>query len=274
MAHKANILTYFMMGALSWNFWHFGKQNIGVYAYYRLSNSTGGMLPVEKKLIYLGAVLGAMAVSFLGLHYFQALYSNDSPFDDWIHLSGYVNLFGKYLQYALASFTLFYILWNFARFDWKSALLFFLCVNYFLPAYLSLDSQRWVTFFTASFFTHGIQYVVFLFFHSYNARHTLPVPKNWFEHESVAKNFYAIVFVIIILAFYGSFPFVHSSIISLEFSSKTSEVYFGSLLDALAAGILLTHFWLDSFFWKFSNKESRDWMLERYNFLFKPAVKL
>ena len=67
---------------------------------------------------------------------------------------------------------------------------------------------------------------------------------------------------------------VHDSIIHMETSKKTVDVYKGALIDALAIGVLLTHFWLDSYFWKFSDKESREWMLERYNFLFKPTRKL
>ena len=44
--HKAYFLTYFSLGILACNLLHFGKQNIGVYSYYRLGN-TGRMLQTE-----------------------------------------------------------------------------------------------------------------------------------------------------------------------------------------------------------------------------------
>ena len=33
-------------------------------------------------------------------------------------------------------------------------------------------------------------------------------------------------------------------------------------------GILLSHFWLDSFFWRLKDKAPREWMRARFAFLF------
>jgi hypothetical protein len=42
-----------------------------------------------------------------------------------------------------------------------------------------------------------------------------------------------------------------------------------SISDAVVTGILLNHFWLDSYFWRFKDAQSRDWMLSRFSFLFQ-----
>jgi hypothetical protein len=115
MQHKANVLTFFLVSVLSWNLWHFGKQNIGVYAYYRLSQSTGGMLPIERRLLYIGAFLGAISVSYLGLKGYQPQYSTDT-FGYWNNMAGYVSVSGKYLQYIVSMFSAVYIIYNRERF--------------------------------------------------------------------------------------------------------------------------------------------------------------
>jgi hypothetical protein len=255
-----------MIGVLSWNYWHFGKQNIGVYAYYRLSTSMGAMLPLEKKLIYLGAFLGALSVSFLGLRAYQSLNSPGVHFDDWIYLSGHIAFLAKYLQYTLAFFTLVHIIRNRSRFDWKSATMFFLCVNYFLPAYLSLDDeQRWIAVYSTSFFSHGVQYAVFLFFHSCNAKEGVPAVKKRLR--------YVVIFLLMAatLALFTQIISPSVSIIDLSNISMISEAYMISLANALGVGVLLNHFWFDSYFWRFSDKESRNWLLDRFSFLFKPT---
>lgn len=43
----------------------------------------------------------------------------------------------------------------------------------------------------------------------------------------------------------------------------------GATNDAIVTGILLNHFWLDSYFWRFRDPGSRDWMMSRYAFLFR-----
>jgi hypothetical protein len=229
------------------------------------------MLPIEKKLIYLGAFLGAISATFLGLRYYGGYgnaYANNVNFDYWDQMSRYLGIFGKYFQYALASFTLLHILRNTSRFDVKSAVMFFLCVNYFLPAYLGLVSIKWINFYFASSYAHGLQYMVFLFFHSYYARHSMQASSQRSGMSIISACRYIIIFVLLCLLA-GEILIWHKVIPPLHFDDKTSDAYWMSLLTALATGMLVTHFWFDSFFWKFTNKESRNWILERYNFLFK-----
>ena len=272
LEQKAVFVVYFAIAVLAWNNWHFGKQNIGVYAYYRLSKSAAGMLPVEKKLIYLGAFLGAISASFLGLRTGAQAYAPNVKFDQWDQISGYVGIFGRYFQYALASFTLLHILRNPARFDLKSALMFFLCVNFFLPVYLGVSKGQWFSFYIASSYAHGVQYMVFLFFHSYNAKLSMPASAWHLGMKFIVTSRYLIIYILLSLVV-GDLYFWHRIIPPFHFADKISDAYWTSLLTALATGVLLTHFWFDSFFWKFTNKESRNWIIERYSFLFKPTFR-
>jgi hypothetical protein len=41
----------------------------------------------------------------------------------------------------------------------------------------------------------------------------------------------------------------------------------GSAAFTLNVGVLLVHFWLDSYFWRFKAPSSRAWMTSRYAFL-------
>ena len=51
----------------------------------------------------------------------------------------------------------------------------------------------------------------------------------------------------------------------------TAGEVIGSLAFTFNVGILLVHFWLNSYFWRFKEPRSRAWMSSRYGFLLKRA---
>jgi hypothetical protein len=52
----------------------------------------------------------------------------------------------------------------------------------------------------------------------------------------------------------------------LAYVGSTGDVI-GSTVFTLNVGVLLVHFWLDSYFWRFKTPSSRAWMTSRYAFL-------
>src|SRR5262249_50970636 len=58
-------VVYFFAALFSWQSWHFGKQNVGVCSFLRLSQGAGLLPRQERRLIVAGTALGVL-VGFLG----------------------------------------------------------------------------------------------------------------------------------------------------------------------------------------------------------------
>jgi hypothetical protein len=80
--------------------------------------------------------------------------------------------------------------------------------------------------------------------------------------------------------FLADFYYFHK-VVSVGGVAHKLSVWLGSptglenaMLDSIIIGILLNHFWLDSFFWRFQDPQSRNWLLSRFSFLFgsRPAA--
>jgi len=83
--------------------------------------------------------------------------------------------------------------------------------------------------------------------------------------------------ILVLLAAFIGDNFLYNKLIPKDFFSTlvTKAADRGDLLspviDSFMIGILLTHFWLDSFFWRFKSPEPRQWMAKRYAFLINPG---
>ncbi len=265
--HNASALAYVSLGILAWNLWHFGKQNIGVYSYYRLGNA-GRMLQTEKRMIYLGAVLGAISAIILGFDSYISNYSEHSRFVHVIALTSYVTGVAQYVQYALTAVSLLYVARYRERFDIKTTAVFLICVNFFLPAYISIGDTRWASVFSIGSLSHGLQYVAFLLFHSFNTT-------DGFQRKLKVRSRSApmmTVFLVITGLVLGELYMFHAITRHIDVTGLMPSKYWLSFVDGLTNGVLLNHFWFDSFFWRFNNPSARQWMIDRYSFLFPPRA--
>lgn len=265
--HQAFYLAFFVLFVLAWNFWHFGKQNIGVFSYYRFG--TGGrMLKAERRMIYLGAGLGAVAALIQGLDSYVPLYSSYAPFMSFLPVFLFISHAGAYVQYALTAVSVLYVLRYYARFNIKSALIFLVCVNFFLPIYLASDlhDRRVLQVFASLNISHGLQYVAFLLFHSFSAQEGVQRRVQAGAWSFPLMTLLLVVCALVLCEFYGFHLFIRH----VDMSSMISQEYRTSLVDGLANGVLINHFWFDSFFWRFNNASARQWLLNRYHFLFAP----
>jgi hypothetical protein len=264
--------VYFMLAVLTWNFWHFGKQNIGVYSFFRISQSLSAAAPVERNLILFGSALGTLAIFHVAGAGYIKLYAHNETFPVLSTIYGYVGSSAKILQYALLAFVIGYASFNWQRFTWKSAVVFLLCANFFFPQFLTMDKPDWAVVFACSSLSHGAQYCVFLGSHAaqYQKDQTgagMPPP------SSRIGSIVMCAIIVVMAAFLGE-VLLYNTFIPKDYFSTLAAKAFGrgdmvaAVVDSVMIGILLTHFWLDSFFWRFKKPEPRQWMLNRYAFLF------
>ena len=152
-----------MLAVLTWNFWHFGKQNIGVYLFFRISQSLSAAAPVERNsnFIWFGARDMSNIPRRRSSWLYQVVCADNETFPVLSAVYGYVGSFAKILQYALLAFVVGYAAFNWRRFTWKSAVVFLLCANFFFPQFLTMDKPDWAVCFCCSSLSHGAQYSVF-----------------------------------------------------------------------------------------------------------------
>jgi hypothetical protein len=278
-AGEAWPVVYFMLFVLAWNNWHFGKQNVGVYSFFRLAQSQPGVASLERKLIVCGAVLGAVGIFAANdggyLNNFINTYAKNESFALLRSVADNVSSFARIGQYALLAFVAGYLAINWRRYTWKTATMFFMCANFFFPIYVAMDMPVLTAVFACSMLSHGVQYCVFLGFHAGQYREDssergVPGPKGR------AGSIVMCVVLVVLAAFIGE-NFLYNKFIPKDFFSTvvTQAAGRGDVLTPVAEsfmiGILLTHFWLDSFFWRFKSSEPRQWMSKRYAFLINPG---
>jgi hypothetical protein len=278
-AGEAWPVVYFMLFVLAWNNWHFGKQNVGVYSFFRLAQSQPGVASLERKLIVCGAVLGAVGIFAANdggyLNNFINTYAKNESFALLRSVADNVSSFARIGQYALLAFVAGYLAINWRRYTWKTATMFFMCANFFFPIYVAMDMPVLTAVFACSMLSHGVQYCVFLGFHAGQYREDssergVPGPKGR------AGSIVMCVVLVVLAAFIGE-NFLYNKFIPKDFFSTvvTQAAGRGDVLTPVAEsfmiGILLTHFWLDSFFWRFKSPEPRQWMSKRYAFLINPG---
>jgi hypothetical protein len=278
-AGEAWLVVYFMLGMLAWNNWHFGKQNVGVYSFFRMSQSHSGTIPFERKMIVFGAVLGAVGIFAMNgggyLNNFIKMYAKNESFTVTRFVAEWVSTIAHIGQYALVACVVGYLALNWRRYTWKTATMFFMCANFFFPIYVAMDIPDLTAVFACSVLAHGVQYCVFLGFHAGQYREDtndrgVPPPRGR------AASIVMCVVLVVLAAFIGD-NFLYNKVIPKDFFSTFVVESAGRtdlltpVIDAFMIGILLSHFWLDSFFWRFKSPESRKWMAKRYAFLINPG---
>jgi hypothetical protein len=266
----AGFLVYFSIFVMSWNLWHFGKQNIGVYSFFRLAQNQSGMLAIEKKLILVGSALGLLTTfGFIGETYIKQFASKQN-FDLLAYCYSIFLPIGIFGQFALLAGVAYYVIFNWARFNWQTALMFVSCTNYFFPQYLVANASAWSFVFACNTLGHGLQYLTFLGFHAIG-------PDGEDRSSGIEKN----IRPLMLIAFVATALFVadfwyFNRFVSVGWLANflgritgAGSRYVSPMLDAIIIGTLLNHFWLDSYFWRFRDSASRNWMMTRYAFLFR-----
>jgi hypothetical protein len=257
--------VFFIYFVTVWNLWHFGKQNIGVYSFFRASQDQSPMLPLERKLLLGGAILGALSVFAITGNGFVKQFAANVDMDWLLALQKHISNVGIAGQ-ALMLVVVLSVLWIYRkRHRWPSALMFFLSTNFFFAYYLLAAGGSFGFVFACGTFAHGLQYCSFLGFHAGTAR-------NWSRTASWAMPAaFVLVAACLIDLYYFNLVFSAARFGGLlTYVGSTGEVI-GSTVFTLNVGILLVHFWLDSYFWRFKEPRSRAWMSSRYGFLLKRA---
>ena len=245
------LLTYW-----AWQAFHYGRQNIGVYAFASIAESGIAPLRSEKLAIDLGTILGILGT-------FKILGATTAPtflhqHFDLLYKAGAAAFIG------VAAFSLVVYFKFFQRTTLLKTLFFFTSVFFFLPVFLS--TQMNVAFLSYAI-AHGLQYLVFMGIVS--AKATDGEQSRAFSYRGIVTLSVLILvagFVFWRVGDLASFGVIKSSA-TLSF---VANFLFGAVL-----GATMSHFVVDASAWKLSLAPQRAYISKRFDFIFnktRPAA--
>jgi hypothetical protein len=247
------IEAYILLLYWSWQAFHYGRQNSGIYSF--LSIATRGAKPdrAEKIVIDLGTWCGIIGTfKILGLGVAPA------------YLHGPIDVLYKFGAWAfgvvlLASIVIY--IRNLKRTTPLLTAFYFTLVCFFVPVFISTNIS--VAFFSYAM-AHGVQYILFMTVVSLNF-----APENVSNKVHIANALKLFCFIIVIgLIFYRA---EELKTIGMFASSpnllKVVDFFIGAILGATMA-----HFVVDAGAWKLSKPLQRMYMGKRFGFVFgKPS---
>ncbi len=245
----ATTLALVFLTFWGWQAFHYGRQNIGVYAFVSIAEKQKPASRLEKIAIDAGTICGILGT-------FKILGLNIAP----AYLHGPLDLFykaGLVGMILVAVFSLLVYFRNFKETTLLKSIFFFTLVFFFLPIWLSNNIN--VTFFSYAI-AHGLQYLTFMSVVSINSK---PDGASAFPYRSVGK-------FLLFLLLVGFFFYRAEDLKAFE-TVRSSSVLLHSVNFLVGAilGATMAHFVIDAGAWRLSRVAQRAYMSRRFGFLLK-----
>lgn len=246
------IALLFALIYVHWQAYHYGQQNLGVAAFSSLGARGTGISAFERTTIRLGVLCGVLG-SYKALWPHLGLGTSHFKFDLAIADTIFFPLFwiGMALSIALVAAAAYHAVINLRQWP-RYALLYFVSVAFFLPIYLSNDI---LIAFVSYAVAHGLQYLVFLGFHA--------------GGRSVSRATLILATAALLVAIASGYAIWNhiGSVVALAWDKEQTV----RIVAGMLWGLTIAHFWFDQSLWKLRVPSRRDWMRERYAFLFSPS---
>ena len=264
------VLFYFVFLTVAWQHWHFGKQNLGVFAFSCVAAKRGPIKRFERATIVGAAISGVLVTYHMVGAAFKDLYAPNGDPTAFQAVMPYMTTMGKAVQYTVTAASVYYVARNWRSFSFTTGTLYLIGANFFLPQYLYMDLTSVYFIFGQYIAAHGVQYVVFLLFHALGTARNKAAQTSRFSVVLLAPVIFVVVaFVIADLYMFGKFVSMRSLVGTLVSGFHLTALELGKVVAGVINGVLLSHFWLDAFYWRLKDKPAREWVQSRYSFLFK-----
>jgi hypothetical protein len=236
----------------AWQAFHYGRQNIGIYAFASIAETGRAPKKAEKFAIDCGTVLGILGTfKVLGAAvapaYLRASF-------DYLYQIGFVSFF------VLGIFSIAIYFKYFQDTSLFKTLFFFTSVFFFAPVFVSTDNNIG---FLSYAIAHGLQYIIFMSVISFSAGNDKVQP-------ALYKNVAVFLVFLLLLGFafwrvndLRGFEFVKST----WAYARIADFLFGAVL-----GATMSHFVIDASAWRLSMAKQRSYITKRFNFVFDPQI--
>lgn len=246
----ANTITqaFVLLLYWSWQAFHYGRQNIGIYAFASIAET--GMAPrkEEKLAIEFGTILAILGT-------FKILGTAVTP--DYLHHT--FDLFYKIAWvafFAVPIFSLVVYIKFIKNTTFLKSSLFFTSVFFFLPVFISTDNS---VGFLSYAIAHGLQYIIFMTVISATATGN---PTQSYSYKSLAQL--AGLLLVVGFAFWRVADLKEIEIVKSTWAyARVADFLFGAVLGATMA-----HFVVDADAWRLSQEKQREYITKRFHFIF------
>lgn len=246
---SAAVQAYVLLLFWAWQALHYGRQNIGVYAFASIAQTGRSPHRAEKLAIDLGTACGIFGT-------FKILGMGVAP--SYLHQTfNYLYLLGSICLIAVLIFALYVYIKYFSETTFFKTLFFFTSVLFFFPVFISTELN--VAFLSYAM-AHGLQYLIFMTIISLNSM----------DEEASKRLRYRNVFKLAAIVAAVAFAFTAAGWLKESETTKASlilmrcaDFFVGAIL-----GTTMAHFLIDAGAWKLSMARQRSYIVRRFNFLF------
>jgi hypothetical protein len=231
----------------SWQAFHYGRQNIGIYAFASLAETGTAPRKEEKLAIEFGTILAILGTfKILGTAVAPAYLH--SAFDLFYR-------FGLVAFFAVPVFSLVVYIKFFRHTTFLKSCLFFTSVFFFLPVFISTDNNIG---FLSYAIAHGLQYIIFMTVISATGTAD-PVKASYKGLAQLAG-----LLLVVGFAFWRVADLKEVEIVKSTWAyARVADFLFGAVLGATMA-----HFVVDADAWKLRMERQREYITKRFSFVF------
>jgi hypothetical protein len=232
----------------SWQAFHYGRQNTGIYAIASIAETGKAPRKAEKLVIDVGTVLAILGT-------FKVLGTPVAP--AYLRVSfDYLYQFGFLAFCALAVVSVVVYFKYLQDTSLFKTLFFFTAVFFFAPVFISTDNNIG---FLSYAIAHGVQYIIFMTVISVRAG-------NDETRSALVKSLTVFLVFLLVLGF--AFWRV-SDLREIEFVksswgyARVADFLFGAVL-----GATMSHFVVDASAWRLSMAKQRSYVTKKFDFIF------
>jgi hypothetical protein len=246
---SATAQAFLLLAYWAWQAFHYGRQNIGIYAFASIAQTQTSPHRGEKLAIDLATILGILGT-------FKIMGMAVAP--GYLHDTfNHLYQFGYVAFFAVLIFSLVVYVKYYRDTTVFKTIFFFTSVLFFYPVFLSTDEN---TAFLSYAIAHGVQYIIFMTVISARAKH--PEQPSSITYKNISKLF---IFLVVI-----GFAFWRVGDLKQMEVMKSSWVYAAAADFLLGAvlGATMAHFVVDASAWKLSMAPQRAYIARRFSFIF------
>jgi hypothetical protein len=240
------IQAFVLLVYWSWQAYHYGRQNTGIYAFASIAETGKAPRKLEKLAIDAGTILAILGtLKVLGMAVAPAYLHRSF---DFLYRLGFVAFL------AVAVFSVVVYAKYFRETSPLKTIFFFTTVFFFLPVFLSTDNNIG---FLSYAIAHGLQYIIFM----------SVISATTSESRSLQYKSMGVLLVLLLLV--GFVFWRVNDLRELEFVKGTwayaraADFLFGAVL-----GATMSHFLIDASAWRLSLEKQRSYITKRFYFVF------